>query len=123
MSMPSRILVATEPIDFRKQIEGIAALVDQTLRERSLSGTLFVFTNRRRDALKMLVWDHGGFVLIYKKLEVGRFRLPASTADRMVLSPAELAAVIEGIDLRGAKKLSRWNPKNVLDDRSGAVTS
>lgn len=111
---PHRILVAREPIDFRKQIDGLAALVNIVLCEQALSGTLFVFTNRRRDALKLLVWDRGGFVLIYKRLERGRFRLPNTDADRALVTPAELAAILEGIDLKNATRLSRWNPEHSL---------
>lgn len=107
---PSRILVATQPVDFRKSIDGLAAQVELVLAERPLSGTMFVFVNRRRSGLKLLVWDHGGFVLVYKKLEKGRFRLPETEADRVTLTPAELAAVFEGIDLKNARRLRRWSP-------------
>lgn len=114
---PQRILVATQPVDFRKSIDGLAAVTELVLGERALSGALFVFLNRRRSAVKMLVWDRGGFVLVYKKLERGRFRLPVSDQDRVVLTPAELAAVLEGIDLSRAERLARWNPReSVADD-------
>lgn len=109
--VPSRILLATEPVDFRKSIDGLAALVTLQLGESALSGTMFVFRNRTRTGLKLLVWSHGGFVLVYKKLELGRFRLPeASTPGRVTLTPAETAAILEGIDLRQAKRLKRWEP-------------
>lgn len=108
---PSRILVATRPVDFRKSIDGLAALVELVLQERPLSGALFVFLNRRANAMKLLIWDRGGFVLVYKKLERGQFRLPGpATGDRVTMTPAELAAVLEGIDLSRATRLKRWNP-------------
>lgn len=108
---PSRILVATRPVDFRKSIDGLAALVELVLKERPLSGALFVFLNRRSNAMKLLIWDRGGFVLVYKKLERGRFMLPRPvTGDRVTMTPAELAAVLEGIDLSRATRLKRWNP-------------
>jgi transposase len=113
---PQRILVATRPVDFRKSIDGLAAVTELVLGERALSGALFVFVNRRRSAVKMLVWDRGGFVLVYKKLERGRFRLPDSDEDRVVLTPAELAAVLEGIDLSRARRLARWNPQTSVAD-------
>ena len=72
---PTRILLSTSPADFRKSIDGLAALVQVQMRESPLSGTMFVFRNRRGDALKLLVWSSGGFILVYKKLERGRFRL------------------------------------------------
>jgi transposase len=108
---PTRILVATAPVDFRMSIDGLAAFVELNLSEPPLSGTMYVFINRRRRGLKLLVWDHGGFVLVYKKLEQGRFRLPASEQDRLPISAAELAAILAGIALSGARRLPRWNPQ------------
>lgn len=108
---PRRILLSREPVDFRKSIDGLAAVCAVHLREEPLDGTLYVFTNRRRTGLKMLMWTHGGFVMLYKKLEQGRFRWPPMEADRVFLSPAELAALLEGIDLSNARRLKRWNPR------------
>ncbi|MEL6187879.1 MAG: IS66 family insertion sequence element accessory protein TnpB [Myxococcota bacterium] len=107
---PSRILVARDPVDFRKSIDGLAAICEVHLKEQPLDGTLFLFTNRSRKGVKMLVWTHGGFLMLYKKLEKGRFRWPALEADRGTITPAELAALLEGIDLSRARRLRRWNP-------------
>lgn len=111
---PARILVASAPVDFRKSIDGLAALVELGLGERPLSGTMFVFMNRRRNGLKLLVWHRGGFVLVYKKLELGCFRLPAADGDRVVVTPAELSAILEGIDLSHARRLPRWAPPETV---------
>jgi transposase len=116
LTTPRRILVARDHVDFRKSIDGLAAVCEVHLGEQPLDGTLYVFTNRRRNALKMLVWTHGGFLLLYKRLERSRFRWPPLEADRGTISPAELAALMEGIDLSGARRLSRWNP-----DKSGVL--
>ena len=102
--------LATEHVDFRNSIEELASRVERELKENPLSGTMFVFRNRSCTALKLLYWSHGGFLLIYKKLEKGRFRLPPTQGDRQSLTPAEVAAILEGIDLQHAKRLSRWNP-------------
>ncbi len=107
---PRRILVAREPVDFRKQIDGLAAVCEVQLGEEPLDGTLFVFRNRKGSALKMIVWTHGGFLLMYKKLERGRFRWPSLERDRGTVTPAELAALLEGIDLSRSRRLKRWNP-------------
>lgn len=117
--VPSRILVAREPVDFRKQIDGLAAVCERTLGEEPLDGTLFLFANRDRNALKALVWTHGGFTLVHKKLERGRFSWPSGDGDRVRITPAELAALLEGIDLTGARRLSRWNPDNSRDNPPG----
>jgi transposase len=68
MPHPPRILVATEPVDLRRSIDRLAALVELRHREAPLSGTLCVFTNRSPDALKLLVRDQGGFLLLYTRL-------------------------------------------------------
>jgi transposase len=111
LTTPARILVARDPIDFRKSIDGIAAICEVHLGEQPLDGTLYVFTNRRKNSLKMLVWTYGGFLLLYKKLERGRFRWPPLDTDRGTVTNAELAALMEGIDLSRARRLSRWNPQ------------
>lgn len=108
--VPARILLSTTPADFRKSIDGLAALAELELRESPLSGTMFVFRNRRGNALKLLVWSTGGFVLVYKKLERGCFRVPRSEERKVSLTPAEVAAILEGIDLSRARRLPRWNP-------------
>jgi transposase len=117
--VPPRILFARRPVDFRKQIDGLAAVCERELGERPLDGTLFLFTNRDGTALKALAWTHGGFVLVYKKLERGRFSWPAGDEDRVRMTPAELAALLEGIDLKNARRLKRWNPDMSLGTSRG----
>lgn len=118
--VPPRILFARRPVDFRKQIDGLAAVCERELGEAPLDGTLFVFTNRNGDALKALVWTHGGFLLVYKKLERGRFAWPSGDEVRVQMTPAELGALLEGIDLTNARRMKRWNPGNSVD--IGAAT-
>lgn len=117
--VPSRVLVAREPVDFRKQIDGLAAVCEQRLGEEPLDGTLFIFRNRKATSLKALVWTHGGFSLVYKKLEKGRFRWPEFEGETVTVSRAELEALLEGLDLAGARRLSRWNPANQGDSQIG----
>lgn len=120
MPTPQRMLLARDPVDFRKSIDGLAAVCELHLGEEPLDGTLFLFVNRRRTAVKALVWTYGGFTLMYKRLEKGRFRWPSLDDDRTTVSVAEVAALLEGIDLSRARRLRRWNPENGRD--SGAVT-
>jgi hypothetical protein len=68
-----RLLLAIEPVDFRKGIDGLVAVCRQRLQADPLSGGLFVFTNRRRQALKILMYDGQGFWLCQKRLSQGRF--------------------------------------------------
>lgn len=107
-----RVLLATEPTDFRKSIDGLAARVQAHLQRDPMTGEVFVFHNKRRTALKVLYWDHGGFCLVYKRLERGRFQVPNlhTTCRDTVLTSAEFTALFEGIDLSRARRLPRWNP-------------
>ena len=75
-----RILVATQPVDFRKGIDGLAAVCRQTLQNDPFSGALFVFVNRSRKALRVLVYDGQGFWLCHKRLSRGRFAWNFSSA-------------------------------------------
>lgn len=108
-----RVFVATAPCDLRKQFDGIAMLVEQSLCQDPRSGHLFVVFNRRSDQVRILFWDRHGYCLFGKRLEKGRFRVPwkADTEGASVeMEAAELALILEGIDLAGAKRRPRWTP-------------
>jgi transposase len=112
-----RIYVAAEPVDLRKGFDALAAATRQIIRADPLSGHLFVFLNRRRNRLKILLWERSGYLLVYKRLERGRFQLPRFPAvghRHIELEAADLALMMEGIDLRGARRRKRWAPQNVL---------
>lgn len=106
MPTPRRILLARQPVDLRRSIDGLAALVERLLPEPPLAGAMIAFFNLRRNAIRLLVRGSGGFILVYKRLEHGQFRVPDADA----LSVAALAAVLEGIDLPKARRLSCRNP-------------
>lgn len=107
----ARVFVATEFVDGRKGIDGLSALVRSRFGEDPLSGTLFVFFTRRADRVRVLYWDRDGYVLTTKRLEKGRYRLPwCAERRRVVIEAAELLLVLEGIELRGATRRSRWAP-------------
>jgi transposase len=111
-----RIYVATEPCDLRKQFDGLSLLVEQGLREDPRSGHLYVFRNRRGSHVRILFWDRSGYCLVSKRLEKGTFRVPWTTeamAGRahLQMEAAELSLLLEGIDLRGARRRPRWTPR------------
>jgi transposase len=110
LSLPSalRIFLAASPADMRKGFDGLSLLVREVIAEDPLSGHLFVFRNRRRDRVKVLYWDRDGFALWYKRLEKGTFRFPEAEGGRVEVTPAEMAAVLEGIDLSRARLLPRF---------------
>ena len=93
-----RVLIATKPVDFRKGVEGLAALVRETLREDPFSGVVVVFRSKRADRLKIVTWDGSGLVLVWKRLEHNAFRWPPITDGIMRLSPAQMAALFDGMD-------------------------
>lgn len=109
-----RIYVATAPTDMRKAFDGLSAAVIHVLEGDPLSGHLFVFFNRRGDRVKILWWDGDGFALFSKRLEQGTFRAfaeaPAAGAKALEVPAAELALILQGIDLRGARRRRRWIP-------------
>ncbi len=110
LSLPPtvRIYLASAPADMRKGFDGLAQMVREGILEDPLSGHLFVFLNKRRNRIKILYWDRDGFALWYKRLEKGVFRFPEAKDGRVEVTPAEIAAVLEGIDLRHARRLPRF---------------
>jgi transposase len=91
----SRILVATAPVDFRKGIDGLAAICRQVLAEQPLSGAVFVFRNRSATAIKLLCYDGQGFWLCTKRLSQGRFQWwPCNDGARGRLSARELLVLL-----------------------------
>jgi transposase len=95
---PLRVLVATRPVDFRKGMDGLAALVREQLGADPFSGVLYVFRAKRADRVKLLFWDGTGVCLFAKRLEEGKFRWPRIEDGVMRLSAAQLSALVEGLD-------------------------
>jgi transposase len=91
----SRIFLAVQPVDFRKGIDGLAALCRQTLAENPLGGAVYVFRNRTGTTLKLLAYDGQGFWLCTKRLSQGRFRgWPTTPTPRVPLSARELTILL-----------------------------
>jgi transposase len=117
LSLPPsvRIFVATQPVDGRKGVDSLTAIVRSALSQDPLSGHLYVFFSRRSDRVRVVYWDRNGFAMWTKRLERGRFR-PAFTADGRLsvsaIESAELSLVLEGIELRDARRRPRWQPKS-----------
>lgn len=107
-----RVLLATEPVDMRKSIDGLMALVRTAWSEDVYSGHLFVFVGRRADRVKILTWSRGGFVLYYKRLEKGRFRLPPvdAQAQSVALDATQLTLLLDGIAVAEVQRPPAWTP-------------
>jgi transposase len=105
LSSAVRAYVCAQPVDMRKSIDGLAALVRPLLGADAFSGQVFVFVGRRRDRVKCLLWDRTGFWCLYKRLERGRLPEPSVLA-REGFSMAELAAWMEGIDVSRTRSVA-----------------
>lgn len=104
----TKIWLYTLPTDMRKSFNGLVALVKNALREKPLSGDLFVFLNRRRTHMKILYFDRSGYCIWYKKLESGLFQLPTSDQEKARLNYTELKLILEGIDLTSIRHRKRY---------------
>lgn len=106
-----RIYVAAEAVDLRRGFDGLAAATRSIIGADPMSGHVFCYVNRRRDRIKLLVWDRTGFVCLYKRLELGRFALPSEPEAgkrHIEVDSGELGLMLEGLDLRGARRRARW---------------
>lgn len=92
------IVIAVKPVDFRRGHDGLAATVQNELGLDPYSGLTVVFRSRRGDRIKILVWDGSGLVMIYKRLDEGRFSWPSVTDGTMRLSRGQFEALFEGLD-------------------------
>ncbi len=95
-----RVMVATRPVDFRKGMDGLAALVRETMQADPFSGTIYVFRAKRADRVKLIFWDGSGVCLLAKRLEKGTFRWPRIADGAIHLSAAQFSALMEGLDWR-----------------------
>ena len=93
-----RIVVATMPVDFRRGMDSLAGLVQLSLGASPFCGDVFVFRSKRADRVKILAWDGTGLWLHQKRLEKGRFVWPPIRDGVMILSPAQLNMLLEGLD-------------------------
>ena len=106
-----RILVAVEPTDFRRGIDGLCRVCRQALDCDPMSGTVFVFRNRRATAVKILVYDGQGFWLCQKRLSASRFRhWPTATTPARPLASHELQVLLAAGDPGAARGLPPWRP-------------
>ena len=96
----TRIGIAAGVTDLRRGFTGLNGMVQTALQEDPFSGHVFVFRGRRGDLVKVLWWDGDGLCLFAKRLERGRFIWPQATSGTVLLTPAQLSMLLEGIDWR-----------------------
>jgi len=93
-----RVLVASSPVDFRKGIDGLVALVTQVLAADPFAGDVFVFRAKRTDRIKLLLWDGSGLCLVTKRLEAGSFTWPSVQNGTLTLNTTQLRLLFSGMD-------------------------
>jgi transposase len=116
LSLPPsvRLFVARQPVDGRKGVDSLTVIVRDVFGHDPFNGHLFVFFSKRCDRVRIVYWDRDGFAMWTKRLERGRFRPTFSEDGRLTaqsIEAAELGLIIEGLDLRGAQRRPRWQPR------------
>jgi transposase len=99
-----KVYVHREAVDFRKNITGLSALVEQELGLDPFARAVYVFRNRRADRVKLLLWERNGFWLLMKRLEADRFVWPRGTATVLELTAEQLHWLLDGMDLAAMRK-------------------
>jgi transposase len=112
LSFNTQIWLYPNPIDFRKQIDGIVMLIADHLQLNPTLGQLFLFRNRHANKIKVLWWDRNGFWLCYKRLEKGRLKFPAIRDEAMELTRDQLSWLLSGLDFSKQTPLSEVTASN-----------
>lgn len=113
-----RLFIAAQLVDGRKGPDSLMTLVRDVLGQDIFDGHLFVFFTRRRDRVRIVYWDRNGIAMWTKRLERGRFRFQTEGTDNVdvrTIEAAELALILEGIDLEGARRRPRWQPRRRVE--------
>ena len=108
----SKIWLYQQPIDFRKQIDGLVTLLSGQLEQNPISGQLFIFRSRKGDRVKMLFWDRNGFWLLYKRLEKGRFKFPCIQNNQCELTRDQVNWLLSGLNIFEHQSLPSVNAEH-----------
>jgi transposase len=108
-----KVYFATQPTNLRQSFEGLSNQIRHVLGYDPLNGHVFVFLNRRRNQVKLILWTRGGFTIVHKRLEAGTFTFPSKITEGMAsvaIDVHELAILLEGIEADEIKTKPRWEP-------------
>jgi transposase len=115
-----KIFVATYPVSLRKSFDGLMNEVRSVLGKNPLCGHVFVFLNRRKTMVKLLVWTRGGFMILHKRLERGKFSFRDQVHNGAVsvqIEEHELSMLLEGLEAQTTRQSKRWNPPSPSRNR------
>ena len=110
LSSVEEVYLACGYTDMRKSIDGLAAIVEQQFRMSPLAPALFLFCGRRADRIKGLLWEGDGFLLLYKRLEGGRFQWPRDSAEAKRITPQQLRWLLEGLSIEQKTAIREVHP-------------
>ena len=100
--------------DMRRSIDGLAAIIKQNFGRNPYDGSLFLFCGKRSDRIKGLLWDEDGFLLLYKRVDNGRFQWPRSEAEILSLSHAQFVWLMQGLSIYQPKAIRKKTPNDVV---------
>ena len=118
-----RVFLYRRPTDMRKSFHGLVALTESALKKDPLSGSFFVFVNRRRDRIKILYWGQTGFCIWYQQLQQGTYQLPSHDSldeqDTLEVTRSQLSLILDGIDLSSVRQRRRFQlRREAVDTRA-----
>jgi transposase len=107
-SIPAEnIYIACGYTDMRRSIDGLAAIVKQVFKLEPCSRNLYIFCGKRSDRIKAIYWENDGFVLLYKRLECGRFQWPRNASEARMITPQQLRWLLEGLSIEQPKAVRK----------------
>jgi len=114
ISKAEKIYIASGYTDMRKSVDGLSAIVQQNFQLNPFQNSLFLFCGRRRDRMKALYWEGDGFLLLYKRLESGRFQWPTSEKAVRSITPQEFRWLLEGLSVNQPKAVKKVNIESCI---------
>ena len=100
-----KIFICLGPTDLRRSIDGLAVLVQQVFKQDLFNNSLYIFCGRRNDRIKALYWEKDGFILLYKRLERGKYNWPRSKNELRQITPQQLRWLLEGLSIEQPKAI------------------
>lgn len=113
-----RYFLYRRAVDMRKSFDGLSGVVRNELGRNPMDGEVYVFLNRQRSLVKLLVWDRSGWAIWSKRLERGSYELPRSEGDGASLSWPELVLILEGISLASVRHRRRYSAEKKTEKRA-----
>jgi transposase len=106
--------------DMRKGFDSLSGLVSSQMQLNALSGSVFIFLNKKHNQVKLLLWEGDGFALYYKRLEEGTFELPAADDknESLSISSQQLQLILQGISLKSIQRRKRYQHNNLKVDKN-----